>query len=282
MKPDIKEIAYRLYEEYMSEEFEVFDKEMTAGSPVNVGSVYFTVLNKKPVHYLVLRKISDKYYECLKLSSFYEFATHYDIFYHLSLEHQSYIIQTDVNFYLNEDEIKNSVLLEELPEDYFDELQKFVELPEDTKLGYKGILRQGFYYPVGNKWVRAFKEKEIEIVKDYHFRIFEILDEIESTYDNIVNLPPERIENYRLSLVASTEKKTALGKNFVLYKEPEHDFINVIVSPDFLGKKIRVLLKNEKIYEGILEDVVIAIKVEDAKTVDLEKLAKDIKVEEEQ
>ncbi|MGC8942460.1 MAG: baseplate wedge protein 53, partial [Sulfurihydrogenibium sp.] len=191
MKPDIKEIAYRLYEEYLSEDFNDFDKEIE--SNIFIGAIYFKILNKKPIHFIVLRQISDKYYECLKMSSFYEFATHNDVFYHLSIERQTYIIQTDINFYLNEDEIKNSILIEDVPKEFVEELKKFTELPEDAKVEYKGLLKRGFFYPVGNKWISSFKQKELDIVKNYHLRIFEILDEIESTYDNIVNLPPERI-----------------------------------------------------------------------------------------
>lgn len=175
MKPDVKEIAFRLYQEYMSEDFEDFE----GTSDISIGAIYFKIINKKPVHYLLLRQISDKYYECLKLSSFYEFATEYDVFYNLKIENQTYIVQTDINFYLSSDEIKKSILLESLPEKYFKELKKFINLSEDDKIDYKGFLQQGFFYPVGNKWIKAFKQKELDIVKDYHLRIFEILDELE-------------------------------------------------------------------------------------------------------
>jgi hypothetical protein len=170
-KPDIKEIAFKLYESHMSENFEEFKGD----SPVKIGAVYMTVLNKKIVFYLLIRQLSNKYYEALKMSPFTELGDNFDIFYTLQLENKDYLIMTEVNFYLSHEEIKNSILLEEVPSKFFDELRKFYNLPHK----YEGPLTRGFFYPVGNKWIRSFKEREFQVVKEYHLRIFEILDEIE-------------------------------------------------------------------------------------------------------
>jgi hypothetical protein len=185
MKPDIKELAYALYENFIKQDFHL--PEPVKATEIRIGGIYFTVLNKKPVHFVVIRKVAGSYYEVLKLSSFYELSDYNDVYYRLNIEDQMYIIQTSLNFYLHSDEIKSAIYLENLSEDFLEELRKFIDLTEDEKINYRGRLQQGFYYPVGNKWIRAFKQKELDIVKSYHLRIFEILHEEENK--QIVKLP---------------------------------------------------------------------------------------------
>jgi hypothetical protein len=184
MKPDIKELAYALYENFIKQDFHL--PEPVKATEIRIGGIYFTVLNKKPVHFVVIRKVAGSYYEVLKLSSFYELSDYNDVYYRLNIEDQMYIIQTSLNFYLHSDEIKSSIYLENLSEEFLEELKKFIELSDDEKIEYKRLVK-GFYYPVGNKWIRAFKQKELDIVKSYHLRIFEILHEEENK--QVIELP---------------------------------------------------------------------------------------------
>jgi hypothetical protein len=266
MKPDIKEIAYRIYEESLREDY----GEVNGSGIVEIGGIYLTVINKKPVYYVVVRQVSDNYFEALKMTSYYEFATDSDIFYKLDFENQLYIIETALNFYLTKQEIENSVYIESINEDFIEKIL----LHRDNKK--TADLKTGFEYPFSNKYIKKFKEQEFKIIKDYHLRIFEILDQIEES-DNIIEIAPERLENYKISLAASSENKTALGDDFILYREK--DFINIILPNECIGKKIAVVLDGEVIFEGILNDNVIALSVEDTNMIDLDKLAKSIKVE---
>ncbi len=170
-KADVKEIVYKIYESLQQEEYEPINNKNKP--PVVVGGIYFTVLNKKLVYYIIIRQVGT-YYECFKMSNFYEFAKHYDVFYRLRLDNQLFIIQTDMNFYLSPEEIQNSILLETADQQFVKSLTKFRYMSDREKIEQKE-LKNGFYYPFGNKYVEMFKDKELDIVKDYHLRIFEIL-----------------------------------------------------------------------------------------------------------
>ncbi|WP_297889893.1 hypothetical protein [Sulfurihydrogenibium sp.] len=271
MKLDIKEIAYKIYEESLNENYEPFEK-VNNQKKVWEGDIFFTILKNKPVFFLVLRQISEKYYECLKLSSFYEFATPSDVYYRSRFDNQLFIIETDVNFYLSEDEIlKKSVYLETVEKEFLEKIKKYRE-------GEKQEIETGFEYPFGNRWVEKFKENELKIIKEYHLRIFDILDQMEES-SNIISIAPERLEKYTVSLAASSENKTAIGENFILYKEVEHGFINIILPKEFINKKVRIYMGKNIIFENVLDDNVIALQFDKVETLDLDSLKKDIKVE---
>jgi hypothetical protein len=275
-KQDIKELVYKIYEESQEDEdYEPINKDNKNEPPV-VGGIYFTVLNRKKVFYIIIRQVG-QYYECLKMSNFYEFATHYDVFYYTDLN-QLYIIETDINFYLSSEEVQNSILLETADQRFVKSLTKFRNMSDTEKIEQQE-LKNGFYYPFGNRYVELFKQKELDTVKDYHLRIFQILDEMEEEELNIVKFPPERSVEYRLYLVASTEKNTSNGENFILYKEQDYEIIDIIVPKEYIGKKIKITHKGEVIFDKVINDNVIALSFEDAKSIDLDKLVKDIKVE---
>ncbi|ACN99192.1 hypothetical protein SULAZ_1046 [Sulfurihydrogenibium azorense Az-Fu1] len=267
MKKDIREIIYRLYEESLKEEpFEEFRGEE---EPI-IGGVYLGLLNKKRVMFVIIDKITDKYFEVLKISHFWELGTIRDIVYRNEIG--TFIIETDLNFYLKDDEIKRFKKIDII--DNVEKIKEYRELSTEEKL--KSNIERGLFYIYENVWVEKFKEKELEVIKPYHLRIFNIIDELEKEEYNIIPLSPEREENYRYTAVASTEKNTALGENFVIYREPQ--YINIIVSQEFINKKVSVFLEGEKIFENVLDDTVITLKFENPKNIDLEKLAKSIKV----
>ncbi len=275
-KPDIKELVYKIYEE--SQEDEYYEPIINnKNEPPVIGGIYFTFLNRKKLFYIIIRQVG-QYYECLKMSNFYEFATHYDIFYYMNFDGQLLLIQTDINFYLTSKEVKKSIFLEVVDQQFLESLIKFRELDDLEKVEQQTV-RNGFYYPFKNRFIRQFKNQELNIVKDYHLRIFQILDKMEEEELNIIKFPPERSVEYRLSLVASTEKNTANGENFLLYREQDYEIIDIIVPKEYIGKKIKITLKGDIIFDKIVNDNVIPLSFEDAKSIDLEKLVKDIKIE---
>ncbi|MFN3978329.1 hypothetical protein [Sulfurihydrogenibium azorense] len=273
MKKDIREIIYRLYEESLQEEpfEEEFREEFE--EEVVIGGVYLGKLNGKNIIFVIIDKIGE-YFEVLKISQYWELGTASDILYKDEILGML-IIETDLNFYLKDDEIKKFKKIYQFDKEFVEKLLNYREMDIKSKLEYKE-LKRGLYYPFRNKWVDKFKEKELEVIKPYHLRIFNIIDELEKEEYNIIPLSPEREENYRYTAVASTEKNTALGENFVIYREPQ--YINIIVSQEFINKKVSVFLEGEKIFENVLDDTVITLKFENPKNIDLEKLAKSIKV----
>jgi len=62
--------------------------------------------------------------------------------------------------------------------------------------------------------------------------------------------------------------------DFVLYRGD--DFIEIIIDEKYLNKKVKILLDNDAIFNGILKDTSIFIPVKEQ--IDLEELAKHISI----
>jgi hypothetical protein len=85
---------------------------------------------------------------------------------------------------------------------------------------------------------------------------------------------PERISAFVLRHVASTPQKATYTDDFILYRGD--DFIEIIVDEKYLNKKVKILLDNDTIFNGILKDTSIFIPVKEQ--IDLEELAKHISI----
>ncbi|MFN3788177.1 MAG: hypothetical protein ACK4SW_07235, partial [Sulfurihydrogenibium azorense] len=173
MKKDIREIIYRLYEESLQEEpfEEEFREEFE--EEVVIGGVYLGKLNGKNIIFVIIDKIGE-YFEVLKISQYWELGTASDILYKDEILGML-MIQTSLNFYLKDDEIKKFKKIYQFDKEFVEKLLNYRELDTKSKLEYKE-LKRGLYYPIRNKWVDKFKEKELEVIKPYHLRIFTILE----------------------------------------------------------------------------------------------------------
>ena len=171
---DIREIIYKLYEESLEEEVE--EKTLSPSSEeVEIGNVYLGTLNGKRLMFVVIDNVYNGYYECFKISNFWELGSINDIIYKNELG--SFIIETDINFYLTEQEIlENFIKIDQLDLEKISKVKKYRELSLEEKIEE---VERGLYYPYRNQWVEKFKEKELEAVRDYHLRIFQILEEAE-------------------------------------------------------------------------------------------------------
>jgi len=87
-------------------------------------------------------------------------------------------------------------------------------------------------------------------------------------------IAPERISGFVLKHVASTSQKATYTDDFVLYHGD--DFIEIITDEKYLNKKVKILLDNDTIFNGILKDTSIFIPVKEQ--IDLEELAKHINI----
>ena len=168
-----------LFEDYMEEELgeDLSSRSLCSTSPV-IGGIYFGSLksldeNKpnKPLYFLIVDKIDNELYEVLKVSDRYEFARNSDII--LDIGTLKVIIETDNNFYLTENEISKFILIRQITEEELNSVLEFRdgEKPSHLKTGLTPIFEED----IRNK----FNQEEFNQIKDYHMRIFEILDEEE-------------------------------------------------------------------------------------------------------
>lgn len=170
MKKNIRELVYKIYEENIQQPpSEEFTEEF---EDVEVGDVRIGNLNGKTIMLVVVDDDLKPYYECFKISPYWELGTSLDVLYEDDVLGKQ-IIEVDINFYLSEDELKKFKKVDQLDKEFIDKLLK---LRDGEKVD--GITT-GLNYLYENEWVRKFKDNEIEIVKDYHLRIFSILDELE-------------------------------------------------------------------------------------------------------
>ncbi|WP_299228620.1 hypothetical protein [Sulfurihydrogenibium sp.] len=259
-----------LYNEYMEEELEenIYNSAISNKQPV-IGGVYFgslKSLNKdkpnKPLYFLVLRKIDDNLYEVMKVSDWHHFASNTELF--LELPTMTLIIETTNNFYLTSEEISKFILIDTLSKENLTNILKFRRGHEIQ--GLKG------FTPIFEDDIRnKFKQEEFNQIKEFHTRIFEILAEPE---EMVIEIAPERISEFVLRHVASTPQKATYTDDFVLYRGD--DFIEIIIDEKYLNKKVKILLNNDTVFNGILKDTSIFIPVKEQ--IDLEEFAKHISI----
>jgi len=248
-----------LYKEYMQEELEEDFSYHVSYHPI--GGIYFGSLKalnpdapNKPLYFMIVRQLGNLY-EVMKVSDWHHFATNSDIF--LDLGTMTVIVETDNNFYLTSEEVSKFTLIYQISETELNKILAFRDgvLSEGIKKGFTPI----FEDDIRNK----FKEEEFNQIKEFHTRIFEILAEPEEIVVEI-----ERISEF----VASTLQKATYTDDFVLYHGD--DFVEIIIDEKYLNKKVKILLDNDAIFNGILKDTSIFIPVNEQ--IDLEELAKHI------
>jgi len=260
-----------LYIEYMEEELEenIYDNAIS-NKQINIGGIYFGSLKaldntkpNKPLYFLIVDKVDDDLYEVFKVSDYYLFATNSDII--LDIGTMTLIVETTNNFYLTSEEISKFILIDILSKEDLTNILKF-------RCGHEiQGLKKGFT-PIFEDDVRnMFKKEEFNQIKEFHTRIFEILAEPEEL---VIEIAPERISELVLRHVASTSQKATYTDDFVLYRGD--DFIEIIIDEKYLNKKVKILLDNDTIFNGILKDTSIFIPVKEQ--IDLEELAKHISI----
>jgi hypothetical protein len=131
--------------------------------------------------------------------------------------------------------------------------------------GKETDLKKGFT-PIFEDDIRnKFKKEEFNQIKEFHTRIFEILAEPDEI---VIEIAPEKIAKF----INATSQKATYTDDFVLYRGD--DFIEIIIDEKYLNKKVKILLDNDTIFNGILKDTSIFIPVNEQ--IDLEELAKHI------
>ncbi|RUM49018.1 MAG: hypothetical protein DSY47_04385 [Hydrogenothermus sp.] len=243
-----------------------YTKEET--SKIEIGNVYLRFSEHIPVYFVVFEEFDKDLYKVLKMSKWVELANHNDLI--IKVNDEWFIVETWNEFFLKEEEIKNSIYYGKLEEKDFEIIKDFKrgkikELPED---------KRGIFAVSEHTYQIKFHQKESEIVREYKFRIFEELLE-----ENVIQIPPEREEQIKLKLVAGKEKLTSRGDNFILFADKESNVFKLIFPSEIQGKE-GILKVFDQIYEieEIPEEIFIKTQnnIED---IDIEELAKNINIE---
>ncbi|MDQ7055055.1 MAG: hypothetical protein Q9M89_00525 [Persephonella sp.] len=231
---------------------------------IKEGNIYLFFKGHIPIYYLILDRINDLY-EVLKVSNYYELANQNDMI--TKVNDEIFAVETWNNFYLTEEEIKESIFIGKIPEEDYKILKDFIEgriknLPED-KRGLTVPLDENFYQI-------KFHQKESEIVREYKLRVFE-------EEENVIQIPPEREKEILISFVAGREKTVLNCDKFLLKKLPEENLIQMIFSPQLQNKKAVITVFGEE-YQFLSLPEVIYIEGCDVEKTDLEKLCSAIEV----
>ena len=158
-----------LYEDYITEELSE-DVVNNNPKPIVPGGIYFGSLrslndNKpnKPLYFLILRKIDDNLYEVLKVSDWYLFATYSDLI--IPLNGINAIVETNLNFYLTQEEISKFILIDSVSEEELKEIKEFRDGLDPTllKKGFTPIFTPIFEDDIRNK----FKQEEFNQIKEF-------------------------------------------------------------------------------------------------------------------
>ena len=165
-----------LFENYMEEELEE-DIVSSSNTPVVIGGIYFGSLASlnlekpnKPLYFIVIDKVDDNMYEVLKVSDHYEFATNTDVLIDIGV--MTIMVEVGNNFYLSKGEIKKFTLISQVSEQDVQDILLFRDGEEPSRPLRVGVT------PIFEEDIRnKFNQEEFNQIKDYHMRIFEILDE---------------------------------------------------------------------------------------------------------
>ncbi|HEK25337.1 MAG TPA: hypothetical protein ENO33_03045 [Hydrogenobaculum sp.] len=237
---------------------------------VDKGSIYLTFKNHIPIYYVVYEVFEEGIFEVLKATTWIELTNHED--YIISVNGETLAIEIWNNFYLKEDDIKNSVFIGKILEEDMEIIKSYKSgLLEELPLEKRGV-----YSVNPTSYQQLFHKKESEIVREYKFFIFEE----DENWDNVISVDTTKHDDIKFALAASVEKTTARGDAFVLEKDVENKLIVMhILEEELLNKSVvlRILGEDYKIEE--LPDTIYIQPSDDVENIDLEEFAKKISIE---
>ena len=140
-----------------------------------------------------------------------------------------------------------------------------IEVLEDKQALEKKIKvsreRKKIYHPIREKFLR-------EEARRTTFLIMEFLENEEKEEQEeetiIIKIPQKVLEKVEKPLrkAAETEQETAENENFLIIKQTENSYSLILKNYSLFGKRVKILLNNEPIYEDILDTNTIIVGVE--------------------
>jgi hypothetical protein len=163
-----------LYEDYITEKLPEKVENKNHTQPIAIGEIRFGSLqsldeNKpnKPLYFLIVDKVDDNLYEVLKVSDWHLFATNSDVL--LDTGTTTLIVEVPNNFYLTSEEISKFIPIQKISKEELNEILTFRD-------GHESELKKGFTPLFEDDIRNKFKQEEFNQIKEFHGRIFEILD----------------------------------------------------------------------------------------------------------
>ncbi|GAB6078762.1 hypothetical protein [Hydrogenobaculum acidophilum] len=238
--------------------------------PIDKGNIYLTFKNHIPIYYLVYEEYENNIFEVLKATTWVELTNHEDFI--VDINSELFAVEIWNNFYLKEDDIKNSVFIGKILEEDMEVINKYKNgLIEELPLEKRGVFSLN---PVS--YQQFFHKKESEIVREYKFFIFEENENL----SEFIFVDTTKHYDIKFALAAGVEKTTARGDTFVLEKDLENKLIAMhILEEELLNKSVvlKILGQDYKIEE--LPDIIYIQTSDDVENIDLEEFAKKISIE---
>jgi len=138
----------------------------------------------------------------------------------------------------------------------------------------KSIKRRKIYHPVREKFLRDEAKRTAFLIGEF------LKGEEERTEKIVIRIPKrvwEKIEKPQ-RLAAESEQETAENRYFLIVKQNGNSYSLILKDYNLLGKRVKIFLKDEPIYDGLLDTDTLIVEVEGEVTPTL--LADLLKVEE--
>ena len=138
----------------------------------------------------------------------------------------------------------------------------------------KSIKRKKIYHPIREKFLRDEAKRTAFLIGEF------LKDEEEQTEKIVIRIPKrvwEKIEKPQ-RLAAESEQETAENRYFLIVKQNGNSYSLILKDYNLLGKRVKIFLKDEPIYDGLLDTDTLIVEVEGEVTPTL--LADLLKVEE--
>jgi len=138
----------------------------------------------------------------------------------------------------------------------------------------KSIKRKKIYHPIREKFLRDEAKRTAFLIGEF------LKDEEEQTEKIVIRIHKkiwEKIEKPQ-RLAAESEQETAENRYFLIVKQNGNSYSLILKDYNLLGKRVKIFLKDEPIYDGLLDTDTLIVEVEGEVTPTL--LADLLKVEE--
>ena len=244
------------------------------------GEVYY-FLNEEniPIYFMLDGKIDDyNLYSVYKVSDFPEFATQKDFIFELN--NLPYMVETWNEFYLTQEEIENALFIGKIEDNDLDILERVIDEGEQIPEEKNGVT----IFEDGNYIQLKFQNDEVEDVKYYKLRIFQIFEEIEEKeeiefLEDLLYRSLEEQENIQIPEIAyaSEEETFAERDDFIMMKEGDELIIRV-TDDSIVGKKGKIKIFGKTIEMEIPKEFKIKIP-EKLSKVSIEYIADNLKIE---
>ena len=152
-------------------------------------------------------------------------------------------------------------------------------LTEKTELERKiedSIKRRKIYHPIREKFLRSEARRTAFLIEEF---LSEEEKEDNIPKGKIIKIPAEVLKKLDKPqrLAAESGQESAENEHFLVVKQTENSYALIVKDYNLLGRKIRILLGNEPIYDDILDSETLFVEVEDEISPTL--LADSLKVE---